>query len=49
MGRGRTAVVIGAGTTGLLAAAALSRHFAQVTVLERDELPRSSSWRKGSS
>jgi 2-polyprenyl-6-methoxyphenol hydroxylase-like FAD-dependent oxidoreductase len=48
MGRGRTAVVIGAGTTGLLAAAALARHFAQVTVLERDELPRSPSWRKGS-
>ena len=48
MGRGRTAVVIGAGTTGLITAAALARHFAQVTVLERDELPRSPSWRKGS-
>ena len=48
MGRGRTALVIGAGTTGLLSAAALSRHFAQVTVLERDELPTSPSWRKGS-
>lgn len=48
MGRGRTALVIGAGTTGLLTAAALSRHFAQVTVLERDELPTSPNWRKGS-
>ncbi len=48
MGRGRTALVIGAGTTGLLTAAALSRHFAQVTVIERDELPLAPTWRKGS-
>ncbi len=48
MGRERTALVIGAGTTGLLAAAAMSRHFAQVTVLERDQLPDTPRWRKGS-
>ncbi len=48
MGRGRGAIVIGAGTTGLLMAAALSRHFANVTVLERDALPTSPHWRKGS-
>ncbi|MFC0397706.1 NAD(P)/FAD-dependent oxidoreductase [Paraburkholderia rhizosphaerae] len=33
------AIVIGAGIGGLAAAAALSRHFGQVTVLERDQLP----------
>jgi 2-polyprenyl-6-methoxyphenol hydroxylase-like FAD-dependent oxidoreductase len=48
MGRGRNALVIGAGTTGLLSAAALSRHFANVTVLERDPLPTTPGWRKGS-
>ncbi len=41
------AIVIGASTTGLIAAAALSRHFAQVTVLERDTLPAEPEWRKG--
>jgi 2-polyprenyl-6-methoxyphenol hydroxylase-like FAD-dependent oxidoreductase len=34
-----TAVVVGAGLGGLTAAAALARHFARVTVLERDSLP----------
>jgi 2-polyprenyl-6-methoxyphenol hydroxylase-like FAD-dependent oxidoreductase len=33
------AIVMGAGIGGLAAAAALSRHFAQVIVLERDPLP----------
>jgi 2-polyprenyl-6-methoxyphenol hydroxylase-like FAD-dependent oxidoreductase len=36
---GRQAVVIGAGMGGLAAAGALADHFAQVLVLERDELP----------
>src|SRR5689334_13596224 len=36
---GRHAVVIGAGTMGLIAARVLSDHFVRVTLLERDELP----------
>lgn len=41
------AVVIGASTTGLISAAALARHFAKVTVLDRDTLPEAPEWRKG--
>ncbi|MEP0710152.1 NAD(P)/FAD-dependent oxidoreductase [Parvibaculum sp.] len=41
------AIVIGASTTGLIAAAALSRHFEKVIVLERDTLPEEPEWRKG--
>ncbi|WP_172384681.1 NAD(P)/FAD-dependent oxidoreductase [Streptomyces sp. MNP-20] len=41
------AVVIGAGITGLLTAHVLSPHFAQVTVLERDQLPADPRPRKG--
>lgn len=44
---GRHAVVIGASTTGLAAAAAAARHFEQVTVLERDALPAEPVWRMG--
>ena len=33
------AVVIGAGMAGLTAAQAISRHFAKVTIIERDVLP----------
>lgn len=36
---GANAVVIGAGMGGLTAAAAISEHFEQVTVLDRDALP----------
>jgi 2-polyprenyl-6-methoxyphenol hydroxylase-like FAD-dependent oxidoreductase len=35
----RNAVVLGAGIGGLLAAGALSRHFEQVVVLDRDQIP----------
>ncbi len=41
------AVVIGASTTGLIAAMAAARHFDRVTVLERDPLPAEPQWRKG--
>ena len=44
---GGHALVIGASTTGLVAAAALARHFARVTVIERDALPDTPEWRKG--
>lgn len=44
---GSHAIVIGASTTGLVAAAAAARHFATVTVLERDVLPGQPAWRKG--
>ncbi|MET0388685.1 MAG: FAD-dependent monooxygenase [Polyangiales bacterium] len=37
---GRTAVVVGASMAGLAAASVLPRRFAQVIVLERDQLPR---------
>ncbi|MEQ8268102.1 MAG: tryptophan 7-halogenase [Parvibaculum sp.] len=43
----KSAIVVGASTTGLIAAAALARHFAHVTVLERDTLPAEPEWRKG--
>ncbi|MGW4565922.1 NAD(P)/FAD-dependent oxidoreductase [Streptomyces sp. NPDC004561] len=42
-----TAVVIGAGTAGLLAAAALSPAVDHVVVLDRDELPDAPGHRKG--
>jgi 2-polyprenyl-6-methoxyphenol hydroxylase-like FAD-dependent oxidoreductase len=41
------AVVVGAGMAGLVAAAVLSRRFAQVTVLDRDTLPAGATPRKG--
>jgi 2-polyprenyl-6-methoxyphenol hydroxylase-like FAD-dependent oxidoreductase len=44
---GGTAIVIGAGIAGLSAAAALSPLFAQVIVLERDELPAGPAPRPG--
>ncbi len=44
---GGHALVIGASTTGLVAAAALARHFGRVTVVERDTLPQAPEWRKG--
>ena len=48
MGRHREhAVVIGASMGGLVAAAALARHFDRVTVVERDELPASPAHRRG--
>ncbi|MFJ4806835.1 NAD(P)/FAD-dependent oxidoreductase [Streptomyces murinus] len=40
-------VVIGAGIAGLLVARALSDHFRQVTVLERDDLPERPTCRPG--
>ena len=43
----RTAVVIGASMAGLCMAAALARHGFTVTVLERDELGREPSHRRG--
>ena len=44
---GQTAVVIGAGMGGLMAAAVLSGFFANVVIIERDELPRQPALRKG--
>jgi len=44
---GKHAVVIGAGMGGLLAARALSEHYDDVTVLERDALPAGYEPRKG--
>ena len=41
------AIVVGAGIAGLLAARALSDHFSQVTVLDRDELPSAAVPRAG--
>ena len=41
------AVVIGGGMAGLLAAQALGSHFAEVTVVERDQLPDQPNFRKG--
>ncbi|GIH95514.1 FAD-dependent oxidoreductase [Planobispora siamensis] len=43
----RHAVVIGAGMSGLLAAAALDRVAERVTVLDRDELPEGDAHRRG--
>lgn len=42
-----SALVIGASTTGLIAATVAARHFDHVTVLERDPLPAEPQWRKG--
>lgn len=44
---GKQAVVIGAGMAGLTAAGALSDHFDQVVVLERDTLPSEPTHRVG--
>jgi 2-polyprenyl-6-methoxyphenol hydroxylase-like FAD-dependent oxidoreductase len=44
---GETAVVVGAGLAGLLAAAALSDFFKNVVVVERDRLPTRPGLRKG--
>ena len=44
---GKQAVVIGAGMAGLTAAGALSDHFDQVVVLERDTLPSEPAHRAG--
>ena len=41
------AAVIGGGMSGLLAAQALGDHFAEVTVVERDQLPDQPDFRKG--
>jgi 2-polyprenyl-6-methoxyphenol hydroxylase-like FAD-dependent oxidoreductase len=46
-GKGRYALVIGGSMAGLLAARALSDHFEQVTILERDALPDTPEIRKG--
>lgn len=45
--RGSHAVVIGGSMAGILSARALSQHFDQVTVLERDHLPDGPEVRKG--
>ncbi len=45
--RPRSAVVMGGSMSGLLAAKALSRHFAEVTIVERDLLPTDAALRKG--
>ena len=42
-----TAVIVGASVGGLLAARALSAHFDQITIVERDRLPEESVVRKG--
>jgi 2-polyprenyl-6-methoxyphenol hydroxylase-like FAD-dependent oxidoreductase len=44
---GKLAVVVGAGMGGLAAAKALSAHFNQVTVLDRDALPSTPQPRQG--
>jgi flavin-dependent dehydrogenase len=41
------AVVLGASLAGMLTAAVLARHFAKVTVIERDRLPHAPEWRRG--
>jgi 2-polyprenyl-6-methoxyphenol hydroxylase-like FAD-dependent oxidoreductase len=46
-GAGKRAVVIGAGIGGLASAQAVSRHFEQVIILERDALPVEWGSRKG--
>ncbi len=47
MSLGRTAVVLGGSMAGLCAAGALSPHFDEVQVLERDELPAEAEHRRG--
>ncbi len=42
-----SAVVLGCGIAGLMAAAALRNHFDDITIVERDTLPKSPSPRKG--
>jgi len=44
---GQTAIVVGAGMGGLMAAAALSGFFKNVNIIERDELPEQPDLRKG--
>ena len=44
---GQTAVVIGAGMGGLMAAAVLSGYFSNVVIVESDELPGQPALRKG--
>src|SRR5262245_9887459 len=44
---GKHAVVIGGSMAGLVAARVLSEHFAQVTIIERDELVDSPESREG--
>lgn len=46
-GRQSTAVVIGGSIAGLLAAAALAKHFGQVVIIENDLPPRPDQVRKG--
>jgi 2-polyprenyl-6-methoxyphenol hydroxylase-like FAD-dependent oxidoreductase len=41
------AVVLGASLAGMLTAAVLARHFAEVTIIERDKLPAGPEWRRG--
>src|SRR5262249_15407498 len=45
--RHRSAVILGASMSGLLAARALSGHVARVTLVERDALPERDESRKG--
>ncbi|WKK23551.1 FAD-dependent oxidoreductase [Streptomyces olivoreticuli] len=47
MGEKTSAVVLGAGMAGMLAATALARHVDTVTVLDRDRLPGDADPRKG--
>jgi 2-polyprenyl-6-methoxyphenol hydroxylase-like FAD-dependent oxidoreductase len=44
---GMRAVVVGGSLTGLLAARALSAHFREVVLVERDPFPTGPEWRKG--
>lgn len=44
---GQKAIVIGAGMAGLMTAAVLSEFFANVIIVERDELPHAPALRKG--
>lgn len=46
-GKGGHALVVGGGMAGLLAARVLSDHFEQVTLLERDHLPKGPEPRRG--